>query len=55
MKLIRLAAAVLNQTPLDWAHNSANARAAIADAERRFGMPPTGRAGQKIYRALGGR
>ena len=32
MKLIRLAAAVLNQTPLDWKHNSANARAAIADA-----------------------
>ncbi len=30
-------------------------RAAVADAERRFGMPPTGRAGQKIYRALGGR
>jgi lytic murein transglycosylase len=30
-------------------------RAAIADAERHFGMPPTGRAGQKIYRALGGR
>ena len=30
-------------------------RAAIADAQRRFGMPPTGRAGQKIYRALGGR
>jgi hypothetical protein len=28
---------------------------AIADAESRFGMPPTGRAGQKIYRALGGR
>ena len=29
-------------------------RAAIADAEARFGMPPTGRAGPKIYRALGG-
>jgi lytic murein transglycosylase len=29
-------------------------RAAIADAEKRHGMPPTGRAGQKIYRALGG-
>ncbi|MEJ8571319.1 lytic murein transglycosylase [Microbaculum marinum] len=29
-------------------------RAAIADAEKRFGMPETGRAGQKIYRALGG-
>ena len=32
MKLIRLAAAVLNQTPLDWGHNAANARAAIAEA-----------------------
>ena len=32
MKLIRLAAAVLNQTPLDWKHNSDNARAAIAEA-----------------------
>jgi lytic murein transglycosylase len=30
-------------------------RAAIAEAEKRFGMPPTGRAGQKIYRALGGK
>ena len=30
-------------------------RTAIADAERRFGMPSTGRAGQKIYRAFGGR
>jgi lytic murein transglycosylase len=30
-------------------------RAAIAEAEKRLGMPPTGRAGQKIYRALGGR
>lgn len=29
-------------------------RAAIAEAEKRFGMPPTGRAGAKIYRALGG-
>jgi lytic murein transglycosylase len=29
-------------------------RAAIADAESRVGMAPTGRAGQKIYRALGG-
>jgi lytic murein transglycosylase len=29
-------------------------RAAIADAERRFGMEPTGRAGTRIYRALGG-
>jgi lytic murein transglycosylase len=30
-------------------------RAAIAESERRLGMPPTGRAGQKIYRALGGK
>jgi lytic murein transglycosylase len=30
-------------------------RAAIAQAEQRHGLPPTGRAGQKIYRALGGR
>ncbi len=29
-------------------------RAAIEQAERRFGMEPTGRAGGKIYRALGG-
>ena len=29
-------------------------RAAIADAEKRVGMQPTGRAGRKIYRALGG-
>jgi lytic murein transglycosylase len=29
-------------------------RAAIADAEKRLGMEPTGRAGAKIYRALGG-
>lgn len=29
-------------------------RAAIAEAETRFGMEPTGRAGRKIYRALGG-
>ena len=29
-------------------------RAAIAEAEKRFGMPSTGRAGRKIYRALGG-
>ena len=29
-------------------------RAAIAEAEKRFGMQPTGRAGRKIYRALGG-
>jgi lytic murein transglycosylase len=29
-------------------------RAAIAEAERRLGMEPTGRAGARIYRALGG-
>ena len=29
-------------------------RAAIAEAETRFGMPATGRAGTRIYRALGG-
>jgi lytic murein transglycosylase len=29
-------------------------RAAIEEAEKRFGMPPTGRPGRKIYRALGG-
>lgn len=29
-------------------------RAAIEDAERRFGMTPTGRPGRRIYRALGG-
>ena len=29
-------------------------RAAIAEAEKSLGMPPTGRAGRKIYRALGG-
>jgi lytic murein transglycosylase len=29
-------------------------RAAIEDAEKRFGMEPTGRPGGKIYRALGG-
>jgi len=29
-------------------------RAAIAEAESRFGMEPTGRAGRKIYQALGG-
>ena len=29
-------------------------RAAVAEAERRLGMTPTGRAGRKIYRALGG-
>jgi lytic murein transglycosylase len=30
-------------------------RAAIAEAERRHGLPPTGRPGRRIYRALGGR
>ena len=30
-------------------------RAAIMEAEKRLGMEPTGRAGKKIYRALGGR
>ncbi len=30
-------------------------RAAIREAERRLGLPETGRAGQKIYRALNGR
>ncbi|MPZ55253.1 MAG: lytic murein transglycosylase [Rhizobiales bacterium] len=30
-------------------------RAAIAEAEKRFGMQPTGRAGQTIYRAFGGK
>jgi lytic murein transglycosylase len=29
-------------------------RAAIAEAEKKAGLPPTGRAGRKIYRALGG-
>ncbi len=29
-------------------------REAIADAEKRFGLPETGRAGTKIYKALGG-
>ena len=32
MKRIRVAAAVLNQTPLDWRHNLANVAAAIAEA-----------------------
>ncbi|HJZ89119.1 MAG TPA: NAD(+) synthase [Polyangia bacterium] len=32
MKLIKVAAAVLNQTPLDWAGNQARIRAAIEDA-----------------------
>lgn len=30
-------------------------RAAIVEAERSLGLPPTGRPGQRIYRALGGR
>lgn len=32
MQLVRVAAAVLNQTPLDWRHNLANVRAALAEA-----------------------
>ena len=35
MKLIHLAAAMLNQTPLDWRHNSANVRQAIQVARDR--------------------
>jgi NAD+ synthase (glutamine-hydrolysing) len=35
MLLIRVAAAVLNQTPMDWAGNSGTIRAAIAEARRR--------------------
>src|SRR5437870_8078890 len=35
MKLIHVAAAVLNQTPLDWQHNSANVRQAIQVARDR--------------------
>src|SRR3954447_1128712 len=34
MKLIRVAAAVLNQTPLDWDGNAARIRGAIADARK---------------------
>src|ERR1019366_8617335 len=34
MKLIRVAAAVLNQTPLDWAGNEAHIREALAEARR---------------------
>src|SRR5438477_634879 len=34
MKLIRVAAAVLNQTPLDWDGNAARIRGAIADAKQ---------------------
>ena len=32
MKLIHVAAAVLNQTPLDWRHNPVNIRRAIESA-----------------------
>ena len=32
MKLIQAAAAVMNQTPLDWRHNTANVRRAIQAA-----------------------
>ncbi|MGI8601387.1 MAG: NAD(+) synthase [Verrucomicrobiales bacterium] len=32
MRLVHVAAAVLNQTPLDWRHNRENARAAVAQA-----------------------
>ena len=35
MLLLRVAAAVLNQTPMDWAGNAANIRGAIAEARRR--------------------
>src|SRR5256885_15039445 len=35
MKLIQAAAAVLNQTPLDWRHNSANVRRGIQMARDR--------------------
>jgi NAD+ synthase (glutamine-hydrolysing) len=34
MKLIRVGAAVLNQTPLDWDGNAARIRGAIADARQ---------------------
>src|SRR5262245_30118490 len=34
MKLIRVGAAVLNQTPLDWEGNTARIRGAIADARQ---------------------
>jgi hypothetical protein len=30
-------------------------RDAIADSEKKLAMPPTGRAGRKIFRALGGK
>ena len=32
MRLVRVAAAALNQTPLDWDANARNIRQAIADA-----------------------
>ena len=32
MKILRVAAAVLNQTPLDWRHNLANVQACLAEA-----------------------
>lgn len=35
VKLIRVAAAVLNQTPMDWDGNAANIRGAMAEARRR--------------------
>ncbi len=35
MKLVRVGAAVLNQTPLDWRGNTANILACIADARER--------------------
>ena len=34
MKLIHVAAAMLNQTPLDWQHNTANVRRAIQAARK---------------------
>ena len=34
MKLIKVAAAVLNQTPMDWSGNTANILASIEDARR---------------------
>jgi NAD+ synthase (glutamine-hydrolysing) len=36
MKFIHAAAAVLNQTPLDWRHNTNNVREAILAARERF-------------------
>jgi len=35
MKLLHMAAAVMNQTPLDWKHNAKNIRQAIAAARDR--------------------